>query len=222
MELQIGYEVLASEPVDADRTKVVVETKLNQVINGYGGGKLTFVVENDRIKDAIEERIAGKFIPVAAVAPVASVAAQKLTGMKGNLARIQELVDVAEAKKARIEAEIADFRRKEAEEQAINDLKGDPTPVVEEPVVEQPKPEEPAVIVEQPAPVEEKPADPVVEQPAVVEQPVVEQPKVDLGQEAQPVDLGTPAEPVTSDEIVKGDLGQEAQPIVENGPEPKA
>lgn len=181
--MQIPYEVIAQQPVDEDNTRVVVETLPPVVINGYGGGRITFIAPNDTIEETIEAHVAKKF--------TTEIEPQKRDfELVGKLDKIEHVIEAATAK--REEAE-----RVEAEENAKADGGADQSKP-ESPVDETPsQPSEPVVppVVEEPAPqppvVEPSPELPPVEEPAPVVQPVDEGeaqplPKVEPEQPAEP------------------------------------
>lgn len=100
--MDIPYVVISGDPVDETQTRVVVETQLPVVVNGYGGGRLTFVAPNATLQEVIEKKILWKF---GEEAP----AYQSEHRLIGNLARIQPIIEQEEARReeqrARVEAD---------------------------------------------------------------------------------------------------------------------
>lgn len=105
--MDIPYTVVECTPVDEDHSRVVVETQLPVVVNGYGGGRLTFVVANASLQNEIEEKVAWKFTqqvttPDGSVFPIHN--------FFGNLEKARVVLDREEAKRDaerhRIEAEV--------------------------------------------------------------------------------------------------------------------
>lgn len=105
--MDIPYKVVECTPVDEDHSRVVVETQLPVVVNGYGGGRITIVVPNVSLQKAIEEKIAWKFTeqvttPDGSVFPIHNFI--------GNLEKAQAVLDQEEAKRdaerRRVEEEI--------------------------------------------------------------------------------------------------------------------
>lgn len=101
--MDISYVVISGDPVDETQTRVVVETQLPVVVNGYGGGRLTFVAPNATLQEVIEKKILWKF---GEEAP----AYQSEHRLIGNLTRIQPIIEQEEARReaerARSEAEL--------------------------------------------------------------------------------------------------------------------
>lgn len=89
--MTIPYAVVAYKEVEAGKTEVVVETKLPVVINGYGGGRITIVVENARLKEQIELALSRKF--TGEVHPQKHV----IDTLEGDLAKVQHLIEREEA-----------------------------------------------------------------------------------------------------------------------------
>ena len=100
--MDIPYMVISADPVDEHHTRVVVETQLAVVVNGYGGGRLTFVAPNTALLQVIEDKIIWK---LGQEAP-AYAAEHRLIG---NVNRIQAILDSEEVqrdtKRARLEAD---------------------------------------------------------------------------------------------------------------------
>jgi hypothetical protein len=225
--MEIPYEVIDQKPLDANRTQVVVETQLPIVVNGYGGGRITIPVENDRLQEQIEEKISQKFRNQVDPSQVS------IDGFRPNLKKVQDIVDRneerKEAKRADAERERAEQEAREAEERARQEearraeeeaekAKADQPPaddVVEEdpepvpPVIEEPPVVEPVIETPVEDPVIETPVEePVIETP--VEEPVIELPAEEPIEEAEPLPKEEPieeAEPFTPPAV--GGLGEE-------------
>ena len=129
--MDIPYVVISGEPIDQAQTRVVVETQLAIVVNGYGGGRLTFVVPNATLQQSIEEKILWKF---GEQAPSYGRSQHRLIG---NLAKVQAILDREEAKReekrARAQADLAARVKAEAQQSPAPDASENVQAPVESP-----------------------------------------------------------------------------------------
>lgn len=112
--MDIPYEVVSVLPINDHETEVVVETQLPVVVNGYGGGRVTFVAKNATLQADIEKKIAWKFTEQTTMPDGGRIA---IGTLRGNLTKIQVILD-------RVDEQKAVEKRKEAESAAIAALSG--------------------------------------------------------------------------------------------------
>jgi preprotein translocase subunit SecD len=199
--MEIPYEVIDQKPLDANRTQVVVETQLPIVVNGYGGGRITIPVENDRLQEQIEEKISQKFRNQVDPSQVS------IDGFRPNLKKVQDIVDRneerKEAKRADAERERAEQEAREAEERARQEEARRAEEEAEKAKADQPPADD--VVEEDPEPVP-----PVIEEPPVVEPPVEEEPVIETPAE-EPVIEEEPI--VEAEPLPKEEPAEEAEPF---------
>ncbi len=125
--MDIPYKVIEGTPVGEDQTRVVVETQLAVVVNGYGGGRLTFVVQNALMQEQIEEKILWKF---GEQAPAYGSQHRLI----GDLSKVQSILDAEEVaretERARVEVDrLAAIQEAVVESSVESPAAGEASPV---------------------------------------------------------------------------------------------
>ena len=119
--MDIPYVVIAADPINEHETRVVVETLLPQVVNGYGGGRLTFIAPNATLQQAIEAKVLWK---LGVEAPAYKHSGHQLIG---NLTKIQAILDSEEVRR--------DTKRARLETDGLPRVKADASPTPGAPAV---------------------------------------------------------------------------------------